>query len=134
MIRLYNNNDVKSINNLGSKLHKNYDFKLDVFSSCYVCEVDNNVVGFVTYSIIYERAEIVDIIVDDEKRRLGYGKLLLNKVINEARKKGCKNITLEVDVSNFIAIKLYETLGFLKVGVRKNYYEADDAYLMEKLI
>lgn len=134
MIRLYSDNNVKIINNLGAKLHNNYNFKLDVFSFCYVCEVDNVVVGFVTYSIIYERAEVVDIIIDEDKRRLGYATLLLNKVIKDATKKECKNITLEVDVNNDSAIKLYEKLGFIKVSVRKNYYGKSDAYLMEKII
>lgn len=42
--------------------------------------------------------------------------------------------TLEVRVSNEVAISLYEKYGFIKKGLRKDYYQDnhEDAYLMVK--
>ncbi len=46
------------------------------------------------------------------------------------------SISLEVRQSNTVAIKLYEKLGFKKVGQRKNFYEipTEDAYIYTLLI
>ena len=42
------------------------------------------------------------------------------------------------DPSNPVAIKLYETLGFVKVGVRKAYYQAaggrEDALVYKRVL
>ncbi len=56
----------------------------------------------------------------------------MNKVIEET--KDCEAITLEVRVSNVKAIKLYESYGFKKEAIRKDYYldNHEDAYLMMK--
>ena len=42
------------------------------------------------------------------------------------------NITLEVNVNNFSAIKFYEKNEYKKINIRKHYYGNDDAYLMLK--
>jgi len=45
---------------------------------------------------------------------------------------GVRYLTLEVRASNTPAIALYQSLGFIKVGIRKKYYEdnQEDALLM----
>ena len=45
---------------------------------------------------------------------------------------GAIRMTLEVRVSNVVAISLYEKLGFQKGGIRKSYYtdNHEDAYIM----
>lgn len=130
MIRDYEINDIKSVIRLGFLLHNNFKFDLNLYSKCKVLEIDDNVVGFITYSIIYERCEIIDIIVDDSFRSMGYGCKLLNEVINEAILKKCSNITLEVNVNNYSAISFYKKNNFNIVTTRKNYYKNEDAYLM----
>ena len=44
------------------------------------------------------------------------------------------NITLEVRVSNMIAINLYKKYGFREVATRKYYYGDEDGILMEKQV
>lgn len=132
LIRNYNENDINCITNLGKKLHKNYDFNLDSFSNCLVIEETNILIGFIIYSIIYERAEIVDIIIDDSFRGNGYGYTLLNKAIEIINNKNVLNITLEVNKNNLSAINLYKKVGFEICAERKNYYEGQDGYLMKK--
>lgn len=132
LIRNYNNEDINCINKLGNLLHQNYQFHKEEFLNCLVIEEEKNIIGFVTYSIIYERSEIVDIIIEPKMRLHGYGLKLLNYVINIIRKNDCDNITLEVSSTNVAAINLYKKLGFKVVTVRKKYYGITDAYLMKK--
>lgn len=137
MIRNYIESDITEITKLGSFLHKNYRFKLDIFSKCLVCVEEEKLVGFIVYSIMYERAEIIDIIVNPDYRERGYGKCLIIKALDEIKNNKCLNITLEVSSNNDVAIKFYSNLGFKKVRRIKNYYfdiESNvcyDAYLME---
>lgn len=131
-IRKYQEEDINSINRLGGTLHNDFKFELNVFSSCLVIDEDGSLIGFVIYSIMYDRAEIIDIIIDPLYRNMGYGKKLLSGVIGIINDLKCLNITLEVSEKNKVAIKLYESLGFIKAAVRKNYYDGASGYLMEK--
>lgn len=132
LIRNYVNKDINGINELGKLLHKNYQFYKDEFLNCVVAEENNKIIGFATYSIIYERGEIVDIIIQPKMRFRGYGSKLLNFIVEMIRKNGCVNITLEVNSTNVAAINLYNKLGFEVVAVRKKYYGENDGYLMKK--
>ena len=60
-------------------------------------------------------------------------KKLLLYVFNELKKMGVEKIFLECRISNSKAIKLYEQLGFISQGIRKNYYPNEDgiSYLKE---
>ena len=131
MIRDFINKDILDIEILGKKLHNNYKFSLDTFSKCKVLEINNSIIGFITYSIIYDRAEIIDIIIKEEFRNKGYAKKLIEEVIVELKNNQCKNITLEVNEKN-PAVKFYKKIGFEIVSIRKGYYNGQDGYLMEK--
>ena len=131
MIKDYTNKDILDIEILRKKLHNNYKFSLDTFSKCKVLEINNSIIGFITYSIIYDRAEIIDIIIKEEFRNKGYAKKLIEEVIVELKNNQCKNITLEVNEKN-PAVKFYKKIGFEIVSIRKGYYNGQDGYLMEK--
>lgn len=131
-IRVYKKEDISTITSLALKLHDNYVFYLDTYSSCLVLEENGNIIGFISYSIIYDRAEIIDVIIDEKYRDKGYGKKLVSEVITIAFSNNCNNITLEVSILNKVAIRLYENMGFEIVGVRKKYYKDNDGYLMKK--
>lgn len=131
LIRKYNEKDIPYINKLGSLLHDNYIFSLDDFSDCLVIEVDRKIIGFIIYSEIYERAEIVDIIIEPAYRNKGYAKSLIKRFL-DVLNKSVNNVTLEVNSSNINAINLYKKLGFEIVAIRKKYYDGKDGYLMKK--
>ena len=76
---------------------------------------------------------IVSIAVHPDYRRIGLGKLLMHKAEKELKKLGCKRVFLEVRVTNYPAIKLYQKLGYIKLKVIPRYYQdGEDAYLMLK--
>ena len=85
------------------------------------------IIGYIYYSDIYDRIEIIEFEIKDEKRKQGYGEQLLNVLINEN-----KPITLEVNKENIPAVSLYKKLGFNQVAIRKGYYKGIDGLLMER--
>ena len=87
----------------------------------------NQIIGYLYYSDIYDRIEIIDFEVNEDKRRQGIGLKLLKKLISYN-----KPITLEVNKNNQPAINLYKKTGFNVVAIRKGYYKGIDALLMEK--
>ena len=89
-------------------------------------------VGFLEYSLIYDRIEIDNILVNDEYRNQGIGTKLMAYLISLAIEYRVDNITLEVRVSNEVARNLYKKFGFHEVAIRKYYYGDEDGILMEK--
>lgn len=132
LIRKYKKEDLEDINKLGSLLHLNYEFKLDEFSHAFIIKEDDNFIGFIVYSIIYERAEIIDIIIKPCYRKCGYASKLFSYTLDVIKSKNVDNVTLEVNEENTAAINLYEKFGFKICGVRKKYYNDKDGYLMKK--
>lgn len=98
-------------------------------SKYFVAKHDNEIIGFAGIVAIFDEVDIMNIVVKKNKRNLGIGSLLLEKIIEFS--KDYTYITLEVNIKNTPAIKLYKKYGFKQVGLRKKYYNnQDDAILM----
>jgi len=98
----------------------------------YILEIDNKIVGYAGMWKLFENADITNIAVKKEQRRKGYGKLLLETILNECKRQNTEYVHLEVRVSNEPAINLYKSYGFEIINTRKSYYEDnhEDAYVM----
>ena len=94
--------------------------------------LDNKSIGFLDYSLIYDRIEIDNISVLEDYRNQGIGTKLMAYLVSMAIDLRVINITLEVRVSNEIARNLYKKFGFREVALRKYYYGDEDGILMEK--
>ena len=94
--------------------------------------IDQDSVGYLEYSLIYDRMEIDNIFVLEEHRNNGIGTKLMAHLVSLAIEYHVDNITLEVRLSNEIARTLYKKFGFREVALRKFYYGDEDAVLMEK--
>jgi ribosomal-protein-alanine N-acetyltransferase len=77
-------------------------------------------------------ADIHTIAVHPDARDNGLGRVLMRTLISEARKRGAREVFLEVRADNPSAQGLYTSLGFENVGTRKAYYQPDnvDAIVM----
>ena len=91
-------------------------------------------VGYLDYSLIYDRIEIDNFLVNEDSRGLGIGKKLLSYLVVVGINNHVVNITLEVRKSNEIARNLYKKFGFREVALRKYYYGDEDGILMEKQV
>ena len=69
-----------------------------------------------------DTADILNIGIDSDFKRQGYGTALLNHLIEELRKRHIDEILLEVRAGNKPAIQFYKKQGFEEISVRKNYY------------
>ncbi|KQV07215.1 ribosomal protein S18-alanine N-acetyltransferase [Leifsonia sp. Root112D2] len=81
-------------------------------------------------------SDIQTIAVDENARRHGLGRALIGSLVGEARRRGAKEIFLEVRADNPGAQRLYAEFGFEELGVRRGYYQPDnvDAIVMRLLV
>ncbi len=82
----------------------------------------SRIFGWCGCRIIWPEAELLKIAVVPERRGLGVGHLLLEKVITELRRSAFSVLFLEVRAANLPALKLYRRNDFYQVGFRRNYY------------
>lgn len=83
----------------------------------YVAESDGHVVGWVhVYAaclvIIDRQAEIGGLIVDEDYRHCGVGRLLMHKAEEWAREKACRAVYLRSNVVRTDAHAFYEQIGY----------------------
>ena len=103
-------------------------------SDVIVAAIEDEIVGFAGIKIILDQADIMNIVVKKSFRNQGIGKLLLEHLISIAETKKITSIMLEVNENNLFAIKLYTSLGFETISIRKNYYNDKDGLIMKKSI
>jgi len=104
------------------------EFENNPYAKMLVLEENQEIIGFIYYSDIYDRAEINLIEIKKNHRNCGKGDKLLKELIKIVE----KDITLEVKEDNFPAIKLYKKNGFIKEAIRKGYYNGTDGILMQR--
>jgi ribosomal-protein-alanine N-acetyltransferase len=77
-------------------------------------------------------ADVQTIAVLPEARRTGLGRALMGQMIAEARRRGVREVFLEVRADNPGAQRLYQSLSFEGIAVRPRYYMPDgvDAVVM----
>lgn len=105
-------------------------YKEDIFSKSFALYENGQIVGFIIYSFIYDRIELNYIYIDESERNKGFASKLMYQMIAYANDKNAINITLEVNVHNECAIKLYQKFGFTICATREGYYHGEDGYLM----
>lgn len=110
------------------------EVKENTLATYLVLTLDEVVIGFGGMWLIMDEIHITNVAVAPEHRGQGYSKTLFNDMIKYAKEKGFQHMTLEVRVSNSVAIALYEKFGFESVGVRPKYYvdTGEDALVMWK--
>ena len=105
-----------------------HEFAINPFAKYLIYKEDNQILGYIYYSDIYDRAEINQFEVEVSHRNCGKGKKIIEKMIELVD----KSITLEVKKDNYPAINLYKKQGFIEKAIRKGYYQGIDAILMER--
>ena len=88
--------------------------------------------GYAGAWMIFEEGHITNVAVAPAARGRGIGRALMQALMQYAANLGVHYLTLEVRRGNEAARKLYTSLGFVELGVRKGYYEdtGEDALLM----
>ncbi|MFA6900121.1 MAG: ribosomal protein S18-alanine N-acetyltransferase [Desulfurivibrionaceae bacterium] len=106
-----------------------WQFVAELGASGLVC-------GFVCGRSCVGEAELLKIAVGREYRRQGIAAQLVAHTLCSLAEQGVGRCFLELRVANTPALALYERFGFLRVGLRRNYYASpqEDAILMERIV
>ena len=129
MIKELNKENINIIDN--SFLNKDeiiHELENNPFSKYLIYIEQDEIIGYLYYSDIYDRIEINQIEINFIHRNCGKGTKLLEFLIKTVD----KNITLEVNKENIPAIKLYKKFDFIEVAIRPAYYNGVDGILMER--
>lgn len=89
-----------------------------------VLEQDTQVVGYGIMSVAAGEAHLLNLCLAQHVRGVGYGRHLLEHLMQRARDAGAERMFLEVRPSNQDALRLYRAAGFVVVGMRRGYYRA----------
>ena len=97
-----------------------------------VAEAEGQTVAFAGAHIILDEGHITNIAVLEPFRGRGIGRKITEALLQYASNLGASYLTLEVREHNERAQALYRSLGFIKVGVRKKYYDdtGEDGWIM----
>ncbi|MCU7864977.1 MAG: ribosomal protein S18-alanine N-acetyltransferase [Candidatus Thiodiazotropha sp. (ex Lucinoma borealis)] len=101
---------------------------------CWVVTLDQQVIGYGVMSVVIDESHILNICIHPKWQGQGLGYKLTQRLLKIARQHGAETVFLEVRASNQIAFKLYEKIGFVKIGQRKNYYPAADRKREDALV
>ena len=103
--------------------------------SLWLVAVDaQQVTGYVGSQSVMGEADMMNIAVSAQCRRMGIAQELVERLVALLREKDVYSLTLEVRASNEPAKALYGKLGFQQVGRRPNYYRnpKEDALILRK--
>lgn len=133
--------DVKDIVNLTSDWQDGWSEKMlidgvnanNLFG--FVVRQQDNLVGFLTYTIGGDFSDLLDIVVDKTQRQKGIATLLMQAYFDKLKVNKVGKSLLEVRKNNLVAINLYKKHGYDQLYIRTKYYpDGEDALVMEKEI
>lgn len=92
--------------------------------------------GYVGLLAVVDEGYITNVAVRPNCRRQGVASSLLQALEARGRARNLTFLTLEARQSNAPARALYEKLGYVQAGLRRNYYEnpREDAVIMTKTL
>ena len=92
----------------------------------------HEMLGYLIVARYVDAWHVMNIAVDEPFRGRGIARALLEHLFEHTADDRERGYTLEVRVSNSVAIRLYESLGFVASGMRRGYYtdNREDALIM----
>lgn len=118
-----------------------FPWSLNIFCDClrvgyhaWVLEWEQHMVGYGLMTIGAGEAHILNICIEPKYQHRGFGRFILEHLLMVAKQQAVEIVFLEVRVSNIIAFHLYTDVGFNQVGMRRNYYPAEDNQHEDALI
>ncbi len=94
-------------------------------SRSYVLLEEGRVTGYIVSWFLREEVHLLNIAVTPSLHRGGLGRKMLKYLIDTASREHKELISLEVRESNNSAIAMYRSMGFVPVGIKREYYQGD---------
>lgn len=115
----------------------NFRDSLESGYSCWLAEIDGKAAGYWVMMLAAGEGHILNCCVAPDWQGRGFGRQLVEHLIDTARSHRTECLYLEVRPSNAAAVNLYQRLGFETIALRRGYYPADqgaeDALVMRRL-
>ena len=131
--------DLNSIVNIEKKSYKKpywnesllkYLFNNSITDSAWILEVKKKIVGFLIEQRCLNEISILNVAVDKKYQNNAFGRKIISYYLSLIPSNSI--VFLEVNINNFIARKIYTSLNFKEVELRKNYYNnVGDALIMK---
>jgi phosphinothricin acetyltransferase len=108
-----------------------------------VCEFENDIAGWASLSkwsdrSAYHKTVENSVYIKEKYRGHGFGTLLLQKILNNAKENGFHTVIARIADNNPASIRLHESAGFEKIGVMKEVGEKFnrlvDVMIMQKIL
>ena len=98
----------------------------------YVLEIKDKIIGYICGWKLFDEFNITNVAVAKDFQRKGLGEKLVQFLLSKLLDEKCFKFFLEVRKSNNAAKILYEKIGFILIGSRKNYYHSpqEDALVL----
>lgn len=113
----------------------NFRDSLNAGYSCWIYQFAQSIVGYAVMMVAADEAHLLNLSIAAMWQRQGWGKKLLQQVLDLARQHCARVMLLEVRPSNVAALGLYQGFGFKRIALRRGYYPAgpvrEDAILLE---
>ncbi|MER7505674.1 ribosomal protein S18-alanine N-acetyltransferase [Nonomuraea pusilla] len=98
-----------------------------------VAVADGRIVAYAGLACAADQADVQTIAVLREHQGTGVGGAMLTELLAEARRRGAREIFLEVRADNAQARGVYQHFGFEEIGIRRRYYDdGTDAIMMRR--
>ncbi|MDH5572520.1 MAG: ribosomal protein S18-alanine N-acetyltransferase [Gammaproteobacteria bacterium] len=93
---------------------------------CWVYRQEGELKSYGVMSMGVGEAHILTVCVKPEAQGQGYGRRMMQHLLDFAGTHHAKKAFLEVRLANDVAIGLYKSMGFQEVGLRKDYYPSEN--------
>lgn len=111
-------------------------FKTELAQPCaciWCAEEAGEIIGFIAARVAADTAEILNVAVRADYTHRAVGRALLNEMLADLKRRGAREVSLEVAQDNAAACALYKQAGFAAVNVRKDFYgPRADGWIMRK--
>jgi [ribosomal protein S18]-alanine N-acetyltransferase len=105
---------------------------------CSIIDIADEMAGYGIMSVGAGEAHILNVCIRDDYRSRGLARKVLTYLLQRARSAGMQEAFLEVRPSNLAATRLYHSVGFEQVGIRRGYYQAtvgrEDAAVLRRIL
>ena len=106
-----------------------YLFNESITDSVWIFEFKKKIIGFLIEQRCKDEISILNVAIDKKYQNNGFGKKIVSQYLGILPINSV--VFLEVNKNNFIARKIYTSLNFEKIDLRKNYYnKGEDALIM----
>lgn len=95
-------------------------------NECWLIKRAHKTLGHGIVSVAAGESHLLNVCVSPDFQGEGLGRIMVLHLAKCAKEKGASCMFLEVRPSNRIAGKLYDSMGFVEVGLRKGYYPAKE--------